>query len=60
MCTRCSEVKEPVGQFSRCGYSVMRFLIGLALGLILGLYLAVSMPHTAESLLARIGINAHH
>jgi hypothetical protein len=37
----------------------MRFLIGLALGLILGLYLAISMPHTAASLLARIGINAH-
>jgi small basic protein len=37
----------------------MRFLIGLIVGLILGLYFAVSMPHTAESFLARIGINAH-
>jgi hypothetical protein len=37
----------------------MRFLIGLVLGLIVGLYLAVSMPQTAENLLARIGINAH-
>ena len=37
----------------------MRFLIGLALGLILGLYLAISMPHTAANLLARIGINAN-
>jgi small basic protein len=37
----------------------MRILIGLIVGLILGLYLAVSMPQTAESLLARIGINVH-
>jgi hypothetical protein len=38
----------------------MRILLGLVVGFILGLYVAVSMPRTADALLARVGMHVRN